>query len=56
MKLPPRNDIAAARRYYERRGALDPEDVEMLLMLQDEPQALLDVMEAERWRVKPGTV
>jgi hypothetical protein len=56
MRLPPRNNIAAARRYYRRRGDLDPEDVEILLMLQDDSAALLEVMEAERWRVKPGSV
>jgi Ser/Thr protein kinase RdoA (MazF antagonist) len=50
----PRNDIDAARAYYREHKPLDPEEVEMLLMLQDKPTTLLAVMKRERWQAKPG--
>lgn len=34
----PRNDLAAVERYYEERGRLHPDEVEILAMLQDDPE------------------
>lgn len=46
----PRNDVAAARRYYEAHGKrIDPDGMHMLLMLQDDPTELERV--SKRWNV-----
>lgn len=46
----PRNDVAAARRYYRAHGErIDPDAMHMLLMLQDDPTELERV--SKRWTV-----
>jgi hypothetical protein len=39
----PRNDLAAAERYYEERGRLHPDEVEILAMLQDDPEEFFEL-------------
>lgn len=46
----PRNDIEACRRYYESRGSrITPDEMSMLLQLQDRPGKLMKL--SESWRV-----
>lgn len=48
--LVPRNDIAAARRFWRsRRGPLNSDEARVLARLQDDPSELLAVMQREGW-------
>jgi hypothetical protein len=48
----PRNDIAAARRYYESRGEVSPDALSILYQLQDDSTELRRVVQAEGWKVR----
>ena len=45
----PRNDLAAAREFYQRRGHITSDEAESLVMLQDDPTKLLEIMAT--WKV-----
>lgn len=40
----PRNDVAAALAFYERRGSITGHEARVLLQLQDDPAELLNLM------------
>lgn len=40
----PRNDVDACVRYHDDRGGVTPEDEHVMVMLQDDPRALLAKM------------
>lgn len=48
----PRDDIDAARKYYQEHKPLSPDAVRTLLMLQDDPDELREVMRREEWEVR----
>jgi hypothetical protein len=48
----PRNDIAAARAFYEAKGHLTDDEVRVLIKLQDDPSDLRAAMKAESWEVR----
>lgn len=46
----PRNDVAAARRFWRsRRGPLTTDESRVLARLQDDPTELLEIMAREGW-------
>lgn len=45
----PRNDLAAAREFYERQGSITGDDMRTLVQLQDDPSEILAI--AATWTV-----
>jgi hypothetical protein len=46
----PRNDLGAARAFYEAQGFVTPDQMQHLLMLQDDTEGLLRM--SKRWKVR----